>query len=94
MSRSLLARIEALEQAANVGADPLYVVIAWCGQDKPLAGYSWHGGEARREPGESDDHLRERAERESLRALTGAGGVIVLTEHRGADWQRRNIPNA
>lgn len=61
MSRSLLKRIEALEQAAGIGKNTLVVILSSFTGGDQIAGYSWSGGELYRKPGESESDLLDRA---------------------------------
>src|SRR5690242_19038042 len=77
MSRSLLALVEALEKLSEPLREPVFVLLNCLPLGDQLSGYSWNGGSARRKPGESDDALLARAERESLAALQPSD-IIVL----------------
>ena len=66
MSKSLLTRIEALEKARGLHADPLCIIFSRFSYGDTLRGYSWGNGQTIRQPGESDEALLDRAQREAM----------------------------
>jgi hypothetical protein len=89
MKTSLKARVEKLEGAAG-GGEPLYIVLHCSCPGDEIYGYEWGSALARergrtiREPGESDDALLARAEREALPALEPWGWIVLNTLSRPA----------
>ena len=78
MSKTLLSRIERLEQASNATADAMTVILASYA-DAPLVGYRSGGAYTERRADESEVALQERAANEMPHESWGG---IVMREVR------------